>query len=312
MEDLSCHGCGHIIHPAKESFATLSVRMTVNSPSVNGGTKGGRVSSSFIAPRSSFKKGDLALCVSCTAALHLESMLSGKRPLLSAEAGPRTRTEFRAENNATSGLARTVSRREGRYIPIGERKAIYAACLKTAWPIRNVAMIQFSKVSGLRVSELLSLNIGQIWDGSMVRDVVELKPEQTKGKKRGRPVQWRCHNDELRRTVDRYLRDRRKRGHDLEPNEPLWVSLSTGKRLTRARLDQICDQVTAIVRGDKPDFKKFKWHDLRRTCATDLHKSGAELDDIQDVLGHTSAVTTRRYIMRDPADSRLAVAATRA
>jgi len=37
-------------------------------------------------------------------------------------------------------------------------------------------------------------------------------------------------------------------------------------------------------------------HDLRRTCARLCHLAGAELDQIQFLLGHVSIQTTERYL----------------
>jgi site-specific recombinase XerD len=37
-------------------------------------------------------------------------------------------------------------------------------------------------------------------------------------------------------------------------------------------------------------------HDLRRTCARLCHQAGAELEQIQFLLGHVSVQTTERYL----------------
>src|SRR5580698_10147908 len=37
-------------------------------------------------------------------------------------------------------------------------------------------------------------------------------------------------------------------------------------------------------------------HDLRRTCAKLCHSNGGELERIQFLLGHTSVLTTERYL----------------
>jgi integrase len=38
-----------------------------------------------------------------------------------------------------------------------------------------------------------------------------------------------------------------------------------------------------------------RWHDLRHTCASWLRQAGVSLEDIADMLGHTSLAMTRRY-----------------
>ena len=40
-------------------------------------------------------------------------------------------------------------------------------------------------------------------------------------------------------------------------------------------------------------------HDLRRTFATRLLESGADINTVRQAMGHSSVVTTRRYDKRD-------------
>jgi site-specific recombinase XerD len=46
----------------------------------------------------------------------------------------------------------------------------------------------------------------------------------------------------------------------------------------------------------KVGIEKLAPHDLRRTCARLCHDAGAELDQIQLLLGHVSVQTTERYL----------------
>ena len=43
----------------------------------------------------------------------------------------------------------------------------------------------------------------------------------------------------------------------------------------------------------------FTPHDLRRTFATRLLESGADINTVRQAMGHSSVVTTRRYDKRD-------------
>lgn len=46
-------------------------------------------------------------------------------------------------------------------------------------------------------------------------------------------------------------------------------------------------------------FRSFTPHDLRRTFATRLLESGADINTVRQAMGHSSVVTTRRYDKRD-------------
>lgn len=49
---------------------------------------------------------------------------------------------------------------------------------------------------------------------------------------------------------------------------------------------------------ERAGIKNLRWHDLRHTMATWAIQSGVPLDAVQDVLGHASIETTRRYAHR--------------
>ena len=47
------------------------------------------------------------------------------------------------------------------------------------------------------------------------------------------------------------------------------------------------------------DIKYFRFHDLRRTCATTLLHNGTNIKVIQHMLGHSSIAMTERYLAND-------------
>jgi integrase len=57
------------------------------------------------------------------------------------------------------------------------------------------------------------------------------------------------------------------------------------------------------------DLEHLAPHDLRRTCAKLCHVNGGELEQIQFLFGHTSVLTTERYLgckqnLEEPANDR--------
>ena len=53
------------------------------------------------------------------------------------------------------------------------------------------------------------------------------------------------------------------------------------------------------ARADESRVSSFTPHDLRRTFATRLLESGADINTVRQAMGHSSVVTTRRYDKRD-------------
>lgn len=141
---------------------------------------------------------------------------------------------------------------------------------------RSAVVVQLLLLLGLRVSELT---------GATVADL---------GHERGHRVLTVVRKGGLRqrmvlppRTVDaleRYLAGREAGPLVVTANgqpvdrHAMWRLL---RRLAKAALPQLADRLHP--------------HDLRHACATLALDSGAELRDVQDLLGHADPRTTRRY-----------------
>jgi integrase len=50
------------------------------------------------------------------------------------------------------------------------------------------------------------------------------------------------------------------------------------------------------VAARKAGVVNFRFHDLRHTAASRLRRSGADMEDIERVLGHKNIKTTRGYV----------------
>ncbi len=57
---------------------------------------------------------------------------------------------------------------------------------------------------------------------------------------------------------------------------------------------KIWDRWTALLKVSK--IENFRYHDLRHTCASRLLANGADLAVVKEILGHTTIVTTSRYL----------------
>lgn len=145
--------------------------------------------------------------------------------------------------------------------------------------IRNKAMIVLLYVSGLRVSELNSLNRDSIDFTAM-----EIQIEGKGGKTRTVYLTKDCCNLLLR-----YLEIR------TDNEEALFISYRNpgkSRRLSTVSIEYIVREY-----GKKAGIKKkVTPHCLRRSFATNLHLNGCPITGIQEMLGHSTVLTTQAYI----------------
>lgn len=141
---------------------------------------------------------------------------------------------------------------------------------------RDQAILELLYSSGLRVSELTGLNIGDLErSGGMVRVTGK------GGKERIVPVGAKALE-----AVNAYLAERG------QPSEgaPLFLN-SRGDRINRRSVARI----VSLYAGNIEAFRAISPHTLRHTFATHLLEGGADLRAIQELLGHASLSTTQKY-----------------
>jgi len=153
------------------------------------------------------------------------------------------------------------------------------AKLSTVEAKRDKAMLELLYASGMRVSELVSLNLDDInTDGGDVRCF-------GKGhKERIIPIAPRAAL-----SVKKYLQEARPHlVHDAE--QALFLN-RRGDRLTRQGLWQILKGYAKSAGLDK----EITPHTLRHSFATHMLNGGADLRSVQELLGHANISTTQVY-----------------
>lgn len=140
--------------------------------------------------------------------------------------------------------------------------------------LRNRAIISFLYASGIRINELINLNIMDIRD-DLTFTVV--------GK--GRKARLCFIDQRTRFYLDDYLRER-------QDNSPaLFISDQNGLRVTAGGVQYVFRLARKKAGIDKPIHP----HTMRHSFATDLLRNNANMRYVQVLLGHASLNTTQMY-----------------
>ena len=187
------------------------------------------------------------------------------------------------ENNPTANLS---SPKIGRSLPDPltfdeiERLLSIPASLDSPEGLRDLAMLDLLYATGMRVSELTSLDLSDVdlADGSV-------RCQGKGGKERIVPI----HPDAVG-LVELYIRDSRPAFAGEKELSALFLN-RRGNRLTRQGFWLILKKYTAEAGLDG----RVTPHTLRHSFATHLLRGGAPLRHVQELLGHASITTTQIY-----------------
>lgn len=146
--------------------------------------------------------------------------------------------------------------------------------------IRDKAMLEILYATGIRVSELISLDV----------EDVDLEMEYihcSKGNK-DRTIPMGKH---AKRALQSYIINERPKFSKDENVKSLFLNYS-GKRLSRQGFWKIIKGYTKTMNINK----SITPHTLRHSFAIHLIDNGADLKSVQEMLGHSALATTQMYI----------------
>ncbi len=159
-------------------------------------------------------------------------------------------------------------------------RLLAAPPLDTARGVRDSAMIHLMYASGLRVSELCSLKLGEL-----DRKLGTVSPLGKGGKRRVVPV-----GQIALERVEQYVELVRAHAKGATTEPHLFLS-PRGKRFTRQGFWKL---LRAYARGSGITAA-ISPHKLRHSFATHLLRGGADLRAVQAMLGHADLGTTEIY-----------------
>ena len=146
--------------------------------------------------------------------------------------------------------------------------------------LRDVAMLELLYATGIRVGELVALDLDHLDHERRVARVL--------GK--GRKERTVPYGQPAAAALDRWLRVGRDQVRVDGAGAALFLG-SRGRRIDQRVVRELVHRRIAEVPG-APDIGP---HGLRHTAATHLLEGGADLRSVQELLGHASLATTQLY-----------------
>jgi integrase/recombinase XerC len=146
--------------------------------------------------------------------------------------------------------------------------------------LRDRALLELLYATGIRVGELVGLDLADLDDSLRVVRVIG-KGRKERSVPYGQPAQ---------QAVDDWLRLGRPVLARPESGDALYVGVR-GRRLGTRMVREIVHRRLRAV----PDAPDLGPHGLRHTAATHLLEGGADLRSVQELLGHSSLATTQIY-----------------
>jgi integrase len=177
----------------------------------------------------------------------------------------------KAWENPARKVERTPERNQiVRFLTDAERERLLEACRKSAWP-RLYALVLMAITTGARRGELLALTWGDV---DFERGIAHVRTSKN-DHPRALPL--------VPAVLAELARFRSER-----PESCVFPSRS---RITEPR----AFEASWLAALKQAAIRRFRFHDLRHTCASYLAQNGASLLEIADVMGHRQLAMVRRY-----------------
>lgn len=144
--------------------------------------------------------------------------------------------------------------------------------------LRDLAIVTLLVGTGIRISELVGMNI----------DDIDFKNNSFIVTRKGGNRTILYMPDEVHNTLKRYMKEYRK---EIKTEDPaLFLSLQN-KRMTVSSMQKMLKKYTKIV----TPLKNISPHKLRSTYGTNLYRETGDIYLVADVLGHKDVNTTRKH-----------------
>jgi integrase/recombinase XerD len=172
-----------------------------------------------------------------------------------------------------------------------ELKRVESVIASNNHPIRNQALLTLSFKLGLRIKELASLTIEDVYQDGNIKLTLHLTSDKTKGEKH-RDIA--LTNPKVITDLLALIKLRQSEDVIFTPIAPLFKS-QKGSRFSPNALSRVLKDIYVNAGLDKASS-----HSGRRTLITKLAENNIDVNSIRQIAGHTSLNTTMRYIQSNP------------
>lgn len=145
--------------------------------------------------------------------------------------------------------------------------------------LRNLVLFKLLLDSGLRINEALNLRIRDI---SIESNTIHVKITKTKRER------YVFFTDSTRKLILRLLST-----HNIK--DYIFISYKANKRLCVDNVQNICFRLEKSLKLSET-IRPHRW---RHTFATNFLKRGGDLESLRLILGHSSLITTQKYLHLD-------------
>ena len=147
--------------------------------------------------------------------------------------------------------------------------------------LRDYCLFVLGINSGLRISDLLKLQVIDVIENGKIKDRIRLREKKT-NKFKDFPL-----SEKTKQAIKEYLKTR-----NYKENEPLFISRKNRGFLLRQQAYKIINDVAKSV-GIK---EKIGTHTVRKTFGYHAYNNGYDIAIIQKLFNHSSPAVTLRYI----------------
>lgn len=152
-------------------------------------------------------------------------------------------------------------------------------------------MVQLGVYSGLRVSSILSLRVGDVFDGARFRPRLRIARRNLKNRREGLDLPF---HPVAKIAIGRWLVQLRRKGAALDPAMPVFLSRAGSRTpLSRRRAQEII--LGAACRAGLP--AGISTHSWRKTFAARIYEiSGHNILLVSKALNHRQLATSIHYL----------------